>query len=57
MVLLSIMRLYLLLILLLNQFKILFSQVHHPDMKAYFSGYDGSKYIMQPWLKKIYPHD
>ncbi|NWY55878.1 FBX21 protein, partial [Chionis minor] len=31
--------------------------VHHPDMKAYFSGYDGSKYIMQPWLKKIYPHD
>ncbi|NXN44281.1 FBX21 protein, partial [Rhinoptilus africanus] len=32
-------------------------EVHHPDMKAYFSGYDGSKYIMQPWLKKIYPHD
>ncbi|NXG35057.1 FBX21 protein, partial [Dromaius novaehollandiae] len=31
--------------------------VHHPDMKAYFSGYDGSKYVMQPWLKKIYPHD
>ncbi|NXL62138.1 FBX21 protein, partial [Chordeiles acutipennis] len=31
--------------------------VHHPDMKNYFSGYDGSKYIMQPWLKKIYPHD
>ncbi|XP_068793706.1 uncharacterized protein [Struthio camelus] len=31
--------------------------VHHADMKAYFSGYDGSKYIMQPWLKKIYPHD
>ncbi|NXW45409.1 FBX21 protein, partial [Nyctiprogne leucopyga] len=32
-------------------------EVHHPDMKNYFSGYDGSKYIMQPWLKKIYPHD
>ncbi|NXI69595.1 FBX21 protein, partial [Anseranas semipalmata] len=32
-------------------------EVHHPDIKAYFSGYDGSKYIMQPWLKKIYPHD
>ncbi|XP_074943232.1 uncharacterized protein LOC142054496 [Phalacrocorax aristotelis] len=32
-------------------------EVHHPDMKAYFSGYDGSKYIMQPWLKKLYPHD
>ncbi|NXP44023.1 FBX21 protein, partial [Heliornis fulica] len=32
-------------------------EVHHPDVKAYFSGYDGSKYIMQPWLKKIYPHD
>ncbi|NXS55993.1 FBX21 protein, partial [Brachypteracias leptosomus] len=31
--------------------------VHHPDLKVYFSGYDGSKYIMQPWLKKIYPHD
>jgi len=49
--------LYLLLILVLIQLEILFSQVHHPDMKAYFSGYDGSKYIMQPWLKKIYPHD
>ncbi|NXL89828.1 FBX21 protein, partial [Alectura lathami] len=32
-------------------------EVHHPDMKAYFSGYDGSKYTMQPWLKKVYPHD
>ncbi|NXY83044.1 FBX21 protein, partial [Alcedo cyanopectus] len=32
-------------------------KVHHPDMETYFSGYDGSKYIMQPWLKKIYPHD
>ncbi|NXI45587.1 FBX21 protein, partial [Galbula dea] len=32
-------------------------EVQHPDLKAYFSGYDGSKYIMQPWLKKIYPHD
>ncbi|NWR51490.1 FBX21 protein, partial [Regulus satrapa] len=31
--------------------------VHHPDMDTYFSGYDGSKYIMQPWLKKLYPHD
>ncbi|NXK92847.1 FBX21 protein, partial [Formicarius rufipectus] len=31
--------------------------VHHPDMEAYFSGYDGTKYIMQPWLKKLYPHD
>ncbi|NXU84046.1 FBX21 protein, partial [Xiphorhynchus elegans] len=31
--------------------------VHHPDMETYFSGYDGSKYIMQPWLKKLYPHD
>nr|XP_026648579.1 F-box only protein 21-like [Zonotrichia albicollis]XP_026648580.1 F-box only protein 21-like [Zonotrichia albicollis] len=32
-------------------------EVYHPDMKTYFSGYDGSKYIMQPWLKKLYPHD
>ncbi|NXG51597.1 FBX21 protein, partial [Psilopogon haemacephalus] len=32
-------------------------EVHHPDIKTYFSGYDGTKYIMQPWLKKIYPHD
>ncbi|NXP23143.1 FBX21 protein, partial [Scytalopus superciliaris] len=32
-------------------------EVHHPDMETYFSGYDGSKYIMQPWLKKLYPHD
>ncbi|NWJ01680.1 FBX21 protein, partial [Crypturellus undulatus] len=32
-------------------------QVHHSDMIAYFSGYDGSKYTMQPWLKRIYPHD
>ncbi|NXN25681.1 FBX21 protein, partial [Nycticryphes semicollaris] len=31
--------------------------VHHPDMEAYFSGYDGSKYIMKPWLEKIYPQD
>ncbi|KAJ7416345.1 hypothetical protein BTVI_35926 [Pitangus sulphuratus] len=31
--------------------------VHHPDMETYFRGYDGSKYIMQPWLKKLYPHD
>ncbi|NWY99287.1 FBX21 protein, partial [Loxia curvirostra] len=31
--------------------------VNHPDMETYFSGYDGSKYIMQPWLKKLYPHD
>lgn len=35
----------------------IFSQVYHPDMETYFSGYDGSKYIMQPWLKKLYPHD
>ncbi|NXM68887.1 FBX21 protein, partial [Serilophus lunatus] len=33
------------------------SEVHHPDIENYFSGYDGSKYIMQPWLKKLYPHD
>ncbi|XP_071404749.1 uncharacterized protein [Pithys albifrons albifrons] len=32
-------------------------EVHHPDMETYFSGYDGSNYIMQPWLKKLYPHD
>ncbi|NXM17988.1 FBX21 protein, partial [Ploceus nigricollis] len=32
-------------------------EVYHPDMETYFSGYDGSKYIMQPWLKKRYPHD
>ncbi|NXG07005.1 FBX21 protein, partial [Sakesphorus luctuosus] len=32
-------------------------EVHHPDMETYFSGYDGSKYIMQPWLKELYPHD
>ncbi|XP_019143170.2 uncharacterized protein LOC109145001 isoform X1 [Corvus cornix cornix] len=32
-------------------------EVYHPDMETYFSGYDGSKYIMQPWLKKLYPHD
>ncbi|NWR13229.1 FBX21 protein, partial [Paradoxornis webbianus] len=32
-------------------------EVYHPDMETYFSGYDGSKYIMQPWLKKLYPRD
>ncbi|XP_056342889.1 F-box only protein 21-like isoform X1 [Oenanthe melanoleuca] len=32
-------------------------EVYHPDMETYFSGYDGLKYIMQPWLKKLYPHD
>ncbi|NXS36088.1 FBX21 protein, partial [Pomatostomus ruficeps] len=32
-------------------------EVYHPDMETYFTGYDGSKYIMQPWLKKLYPHD
>ncbi|XP_068923086.1 F-box only protein 21-like isoform X2 [Petaurus breviceps papuanus] len=32
-------------------------EVFHPDLKAYFSKYDGTKYIMQPWLKQIYPHD
>ncbi|NXM64562.1 FBX21 protein, partial [Illadopsis cleaveri] len=32
-------------------------EVYHPDMETYFSGYDGSKYIMQTWLKKLYPHD
>ncbi|XP_052550347.1 uncharacterized protein LOC128086117 isoform X1 [Tympanuchus pallidicinctus] len=32
-------------------------QVHHPDVKVYFCGYDGSKYILQPWLRDIYPHD
>ncbi|NWW75919.1 FBX21 protein, partial [Climacteris rufus] len=31
--------------------------VYHPDLETYFSGYDGSQYIMQPWLKKLYPHD
>ncbi|OWK51149.1 hypothetical protein RLOC_00012811 [Lonchura striata] len=34
-----------------------FPQVCHPDMETYFIGYDGSKYIMQSWLKKLYPHD
>lgn len=48
--------LYLLLILVLIRFEI-FSQVHHPDVKVYFCGYDGSKYILQPWLRDIYPHD
>nr|XP_042703276.1 F-box only protein 21-like [Chrysemys picta bellii] len=32
-------------------------EIHNPDLTAYFSRYDGSKYIMQPWLRKIYPHD
>ncbi|NWT55228.1 FBX21 protein, partial [Erythrocercus mccallii] len=32
-------------------------EVYHPDMETYFTGYDGSKYIMQPGLKKLYPHD
>ncbi|XP_072189403.1 uncharacterized protein [Excalfactoria chinensis] len=32
-------------------------QVHHPDLQVYFCGYDGSKYILQPWLRDIYPHD
>ncbi|TRZ24727.1 hypothetical protein HGM15179_002429, partial [Zosterops borbonicus] len=32
-------------------------EVYHPNMETYFNGYDGSKYIMQPWLKKLYPHD
>ncbi|XP_021246392.1 uncharacterized protein LOC110395819 isoform X1 [Numida meleagris] len=32
-------------------------EVHHPDVKVYFCGYDGSKYILQPWLRDIYPHD
>ncbi|XP_029452874.1 F-box only protein 21-like isoform X2 [Rhinatrema bivittatum] len=32
-------------------------QVIHPDLKIYFSKYDGAKYIMQPWMKRIYPHD
>ncbi|XP_065444148.1 uncharacterized protein LOC112061358 isoform X1 [Chrysemys picta bellii] len=31
--------------------------IHNPDLTTYFSRYDGSKYIMQPWLRKIYPHD
>lgn len=49
--------LYLLPILMLLQLEIFFSQVYHPNMETYFNGYDGSKYIMQPWLKKLYPHD
>ncbi|XP_065444151.1 F-box only protein 21-like isoform X2 [Chrysemys picta bellii] len=32
-------------------------EIHNPDLTTYFSRYDGSKYIMQPWLRKIYPHD
>uniref|UniRef100_A0A8C8SJ54 Hemimethylated DNA-binding domain-containing protein n=1 Tax=Pelusios castaneus TaxID=367368 RepID=A0A8C8SJ54_9SAUR len=32
-------------------------EVHHPDLLTYFSRYDGSKYIMQPWLRTFYPHD
>ncbi|XP_050806143.1 uncharacterized protein LOC127049430 isoform X1 [Gopherus flavomarginatus] len=31
--------------------------IRNPDLTTYFSRYDGSKYIMQPWLRKIYPHD
>ncbi|XP_065587003.1 F-box only protein 21-like [Cyrtonyx montezumae] len=33
------------------------TEVHHPDVEVYFCGYDGSKYILQPWLRDIYPHD
>ncbi|KAK4825482.1 hypothetical protein QYF61_027637 [Mycteria americana] len=29
-------------------------EVQHPDMKAYFSGYDGSKYIMQPCFIRMH---
>ncbi|CAM4532048.1 F-box only protein 21-like [Lepidochelys kempii] len=32
-------------------------EIHNPDLTTYFSRYDGSKYIMQAWLRKIYPHD
>ncbi|XP_044864947.1 F-box only protein 21-like isoform X2 [Mauremys mutica] len=32
-------------------------EIRNPDLTTYFSRYDGSKYIMQPWLRKIYPHD
>ncbi|KAM9003738.1 F-box only protein 21 [Sarcophilus harrisii] len=32
-------------------------EVFHPDLKVYFSTYDGVRYIMQPWLKQIYPDD
>ncbi|XP_075454087.1 F-box only protein 21-like [Ascaphus truei] len=32
-------------------------QVLHPELKNYFSRYDGAKYVMQEWLKLQYPHD
>ncbi|XP_007906615.1 si:dkey-261l7.2 [Callorhinchus milii] len=32
-------------------------QVHHPHLETYFRMFDGAQYLMNPWLKKMYPHD
>ncbi|XP_067303327.1 uncharacterized protein si:dkey-261l7.2 isoform X1 [Pseudorasbora parva] len=28
-----------------------------PSLERYFSHFDGEKFVMEEWLKKIYPHD
>ncbi|XP_071485143.1 uncharacterized protein [Diadema antillarum] len=32
-------------------------KVEHSQIDEYFEAFDGSRYLVRPWLKKIYPHD
>ncbi|XP_030051489.1 uncharacterized protein LOC115465226 [Microcaecilia unicolor] len=32
-------------------------QLYHPVLHIYFSMFEGSRYVMHPWLQRIYPHD
>lgn len=33
------------------------TQVKHPKLEIYFSGFDGVQYLPRPWLRALYPAD
>lgn len=32
-------------------------RILHPLLDTYFEEFDGEKYLMRPWLRKVYPRD
>nr|XP_033795241.1 F-box only protein 21-like [Geotrypetes seraphini] len=32
-------------------------KINHPAVHIYFTMFDGSRYVMHPWLQRVYPHD
>ncbi|XP_014681547.1 PREDICTED: F-box only protein 21-like [Priapulus caudatus] len=33
------------------------TKIIHPVLDDYFENYDGTQYLIRPWLKALYPHD